>query len=170
MGVQWKITDLVTLGSPLAHAPFLMAANRKDLGDRVKERQYPTCPPQPVDERDWQYGRSLLKTPSGGTLLHHAALFACTRWTNLYFDRDIIGGKVENLGSWIDNRCLEPRGVFPHTRYWQRAADHRCLNQALDLEQWWMREGNVRVATDAQRRESEALASDCPCWRSCHGH
>ena len=57
-----------------------------------------TSPPQFEDERDegllerrfsysWNEHFSL-------HILHHAAPFAGTRWTNLYFDSDPIGGKV----------------------------------------------------------------------------
>jgi hypothetical protein len=99
MGVQWKVTDFVTLGSPLAHAPFLLASDKDDFARRVAEREYPSCPPQENDARDKQYGASLLKATTGGDLLHHAALFACTRWTNLYFDRDIIGGRISILAT-----------------------------------------------------------------------
>jgi hypothetical protein len=156
IGVQWKITDFVTLGSPLAHAPFLMASDERDLEERVKQREYPTCPPQPNDPRDRQYGRDLLASPTGSRMLHHAAPFACTRWTNLYFDRDIIGGKIEHLGEWIDNRGLEPRGFFPHTSYWKSGADHGELLRALDLSAWWTVERNARVALETQRRDSGA--------------
>lgn len=159
MGVQWKVTDFVTLGSPLAHAPFLMASDKADFARRVAEREYPSCPPQENDARDKQYGASLLKATTGGDLLHHAALFACTRWTNLYFDRDIIGGRISDLGDWIDNQRLEPRGLFPHTRYWQRGGSHDQLDRALDLREWWTEERNLHVATTAQHRESERIAS-----------
>ena len=113
IGVEWKITNFVTLGSPLAHASFLMADGPSDLAERVSQREFPTCPPQPNDARDLQYGKPLLVAKNGGTLLHHAALFACTRWTNLYFERDIIGGAIEDiLGHGITNRRLEPRRIL----------------------------------------------------------
>ena len=158
IGVQWKITDFVTLGSPLAHAQFLMAAGREDFEQRKKEREYPTCPPQEEDNRDWSYGTDLLATATGGRILHHAALFACTRWTNLYFDRDIIGGEISSLGGEVKNERLEPRGLFPHTKYWTQP-DVGELMAALDLQGWWTVSGNVRVATDAQKRETEGLGS-----------
>lgn len=155
-GVRWKITDFVTLGSPLAHAPFLMASDQKDFEDRVAQREYPTCPPQPNDKRDWQYGKSLLTTSGGGKLLHHAALFACTRWTNLFYDRDIIGGRIDDLGCWIDNHKLEPCGSawFPHTKYWSPGANHTRLLKALDLCGWWKIKANVSTAIGAHHRDS----------------
>lgn len=146
IGVEWKITDFVTLGSPLAHASFLMADGPSDLAERVAQREFPTCPPQPNDARDFQYGKPLLVATHGGTLLHHAALFACTRWTNLYFDKDIIGGAIEDLGHGINNRRLEPRGFFPHTKYWSPGTDPKPLREALDLCDWWKSEANASSA------------------------
>jgi hypothetical protein len=156
MGVQWKITDFVTLGSPLAHAPFLMANSPGEFEERVRQREYPSCPPQPNDIRDQLYGRPLL-TVQAGTLLHHGALFACTRWTNLHFERDLIGGPIEKLGGWIDNQRLDPRGFFPHTKYWSAGADHRLLLESLDLVGWWTTAENAATAVETQQRDSEAL-------------
>jgi hypothetical protein len=42
---RWLITDLVTLGSPLSHAEFLMAKSKDDLRKRQQDREYPTSPP-----------------------------------------------------------------------------------------------------------------------------
>jgi hypothetical protein len=107
IGVPWKITDLITLGSPLAHANFLMASTDEDLDHRKKQREFPTCPPQPEDQRDKEYGKPLLITRNGCRLLHHAALFACTRWTNLYFRGDPIGGPLRKLfGRGVDDHEL----------------------------------------------------------------
>jgi hypothetical protein len=157
IGVQWKITDFVTLGSPLAHARFLMAADRDELEERVTQREYPSCPPQPNDDRDQQYGTSLLTTTAGCRLLHHAALFACTRWTNLYFDKDFIGGPIDDLGEWIVNKQVPPQGPFPHARYWRDASHLGHLLAALDLDGWWTDERNTSIALAAQDRDSELL-------------
>ena len=53
-GLPWLITDLVTLGSPLAHADVLLADGEKDLDRGKEQREFPTCPPQPEDDRDGQ--------------------------------------------------------------------------------------------------------------------
>ena len=42
---RWLITDLVTLGSPLAHADFLLAKSAKEMDERILHREFPTCPP-----------------------------------------------------------------------------------------------------------------------------
>ena len=159
IGIRWKITDFVTLGSPLAHAAFLMAENKDELKDRLRQREYPSCPPQANDARDSQYGKSLLKTKTHCDLLHHAAPFACTRWTNLYFDRDFIGGPIKNLGCWIDNKSVPPDGLFPHTHYWRGKVD--LLLTALDLIDWWTEE-NTSTALSAQARDSALLKSEQP--------
>jgi hypothetical protein len=42
---RWLISDLVTLGSPLTHAEFLIAADRADLERRMAARELPKSPP-----------------------------------------------------------------------------------------------------------------------------
>ena len=42
---RWRISDLVTFGSPLTHAEFLIAKNEHDLGARKAARELPECPP-----------------------------------------------------------------------------------------------------------------------------
>ena len=49
---SWLVTDFVTVGAALTHAHFLMCVGKTqaDLQDdftrRVREREFPTCPPQ----------------------------------------------------------------------------------------------------------------------------
>jgi hypothetical protein len=155
IGVEWKITDFVTLGSPLAHSAFLMARDENDFTDKKDKREFPTCPPRHRDAADKDYGCSLLEDTAFGSkipskLLHHAAPFACTRWTNLYFSADLVGGSLKGLfGDWIDEPkqpCIASGGLFPHTRYWN-ASEGMCaiLRNALELDAWWTRE-NADVA------------------------
>jgi hypothetical protein len=159
IGVQWNITDFITLGSPLAHAPFLMAKDQDDFNERKRQREFPSCPPRAEDDRDRDYGQSLLDVQPVGAekscrLLHHGALFACTRWTNLYFPNDRIGGSLRDLfGDWICEPSLQSRYFFSHTRYWN--ADEPALEQlkkSLDLDGWWTAE-NAEAALDAHARD-----------------
>ena len=65
--------------------------------------------------------------------VHHGAVFAATRWTNI-FDRGngwltgdpISGPMAENFGPGVENVQVELRGslgrVFTHTLYWSLAA------------------------------------------------
>jgi hypothetical protein len=142
---RWLITDLVTLGSPLSHAEFLMASSKADLKKRRDDREYPTSPPlrEELDPatiiKAKQAGFALdandpklLAFPFGANMwqLHHAAPFAAVRWTNIYDPAflvafgDLISGPVAPVFGHgiIDKnlrkirRCQSWR--FTHTRYW----------------------------------------------------
>jgi hypothetical protein len=144
---RWLITDLVTLGSPLTHAEFLLAKSKDDLDARTAGREFSTSPPVPerldpnvlvrarkaalpLDDKD----PSLFCFPSGDGYwqLHHAAQYAVVRWTNIHdpaqliFCGDIISGAVAPVfGPGIDDINLATlRGQswrFTHTRYWAGA-------------------------------------------------
>lgn len=46
-GFEWRVSDLVTAGSPLAHARWLLNLDKKTSFDAlVADRSFPTCPPQ----------------------------------------------------------------------------------------------------------------------------
>lgn len=169
LGNPWLVTDLITMGCPLAHAELLLARSKKELCDRQTERELPTCPPVP-DEGMYSYRLTYVVEEEKRTIfaLHHAAVFACTRWTNLFFPAglgffgDLVGGPLSaifgfgvrdipvdssELGGWLKH--------FPviHTHYWNRntvppdpkAAPKvwalEALRRALDLEsRKWLRE------------------------------
>ena len=117
---EWLISDLVTLGSPLAHAEFLLARDAADLNEKVSRWLYPTNWPQfqkieseqraKIDDRT-EPPTALILGPAGGLFsyflappmtwsLHHSAPFAAVRWTNIYdphrliFKGDIVSGPV----------------------------------------------------------------------------
>lgn len=110
-GNPWIVSDLVTLGSPLTHAEFLMVRDRADLGAAKTQRIFPTCPPTLEYDRDTRlhhftyrgFGLTDLgekEDPAAPRCPHHAALFAYTRWTNIHsphraiFWGDIISGPL----------------------------------------------------------------------------
>jgi hypothetical protein len=158
LGCPWLVTDFVTLGSPLAHAALLLAHDEANLRTRQRQRELPTSPPQPEVEKTkteerrrysyvvWDgYGK---KMDIRLRALHHAALFACTRWTNLYFPvfgglfGDIVGGR---LGPWFgpgvrdiavhSGNLRVDRTILAHVSYWDRKAPRALtpLIEALDL-------------------------------------
>jgi hypothetical protein len=120
---RWLISDLVTLGSPLTHAEFLLASDKKDLGDRKVARELAESPPF----REQLDPKSLKRAVAARTLpiatppqesrlisypdpkvqdlwhLHHAAPYAAVRWTNVYdparlvFCGDVIGGPLAGV-------------------------------------------------------------------------
>lgn len=163
LGSPWLVTDLITLGSPLAHAELLLARTKKELSERQNERELPTCPPI-LDEKSASF-RLTNDLPDGNKrtifVLHHAALFGSTRWTNVYFPAtggffgDLVGGPLrEVFGRGIRDvavKSAEWRGWLQHTpiihtHYWNlRTAPETksktkqawaidVLRQSLDLE------------------------------------
>jgi len=114
---RWKISDLVTVGSPLTHAPILLAESVEDFEHLKKQRELPTCPPQKDDDADYC---GWAEVP--GFKLHHAAPFAVVQWTNLFFPSDPIGGQLGPVfGSGIHDVELSdaPNGAWSdHVRYW----------------------------------------------------
>lgn len=140
-GNPWRVSDFVTLGSPLSHAALLLAEDPEDLEARKNERELPTCPP--VREPGADGVPRFTYTWRGDTHLHHAALFAPTRWTNLYFAGDVIGGPMkEALGAGVEDvRLARPgwsRCPASHTKYWKaepRKAEHlERLREAVNLD------------------------------------
>lgn len=123
---KWLISDFITLGSPLAHAQMLMANSKADLASRIEDREYSTCPPVRDEEGLFTYQNYFNKEHPKLWYLHHAAPFACTRWTNLYFQGDIIGGPLAPVfGSGIRDTPLRfsrknwlSKLPTSHTRYW----------------------------------------------------
>lgn len=153
----WLITDFVTVGSPLAHARTLLTKNPTAFDDAVRSRIYPTCPPVVETERRSGLQRITYDRPypssEGGvrtfTMLHHAAPFAVTRWTNLHFrprllgiKGDPVGGEVSAVfGPWVKDVTLEAgQWVWKsHTGYWSSGTTAGnvhlgYLQDALDLE------------------------------------
>lgn len=122
----WRITDFVTLGSPLTHADFLIARDRNRFESLVEERLAPVSPPL----LDAQTGSmSFSENPEAAFTLHHAAMFATTRWTNIYDPHrivlgDIVSGPATRLFrggiSDLGVRLRSPTRwrIFTHTLYW----------------------------------------------------
>ena len=170
LGNPWLVTDLVTAGSPLAHAALLLADDATDLALRQSQRELPTAPPVAEIERRGgeerrRYAFRVWEPYAGGVhlrALHHAGLFACTRWTNLYFPStwglfgDIVGGPLRPwFGPGIrdiavrSSNTLRAHTLLAHTSYWHldRAEGARAsspgrkrplalaaLRDALDLD------------------------------------
>jgi hypothetical protein len=152
----WLVTDFVTLGSALTHAHYLMctgdtsAAMAADFDRRIREREFPTCPPARLNSD----GLLLFKNPNmTRSEFSHGAVFGLTRWTNLYFPLyqlfwgDAIGGELAPLfGSHIEDIPVSTyrpsrNAFFTHTAYWSlkwpncRSAPHiEVLKSVMNLE------------------------------------
>lgn len=127
----WNVSDFITLGSPLSHANYLLVDSQNIFNERVTELEFPTSPPSPsVDSEGSFYylsdnTQSSHKPDSPSYVLNHGALFALTKWTNVYFKQDFIGGTLDCFGKGICNIELQPVGIktkykpfCAHTSYW----------------------------------------------------
>lgn len=142
----WPISDLITVGSPLTHAQFLLEKDARALAGGIAERRFPTNPPFMSKGEPLIYD---LPSGTGAVRLHHAAPFAATRWTNIYDPPtvillgDCISGPVsEVLGRGTRDVPVTMRGpwrgrLFTHTLYWTdtgRGVSHLLkLREALNL-------------------------------------
>lgn len=150
----WRVTDFVTLGSPLAHAAVLLAKDASELAAKQQAREFPTAPP--VTETITRKGQLLTRfsfeahgRPANPfRVAHHAAVFAATRWTNLYFPcklivwGDVVGGPLSSwFGAGVKDVAVKTGlrwGFFGHTLYWKqdkskKATHVTALRAALNL-------------------------------------
>lgn len=139
----WKITDFVTLGCPLTHAEFLIANDKPQFDKMVRELVLPaSVPVQDVTRGSFLYDPHY--GANGGDPLQkradHGAVFACTRWTNIFdpargivFGDFISGPLAENFGKGVKDIAVFIRmkrrilgwlgsGFFTHTDYWNAKA------------------------------------------------
>lgn len=105
-GNPWIVSDFVTIGSPLTHAEFLLAADRPALETAKEKRILPTCPPtlefdRSTDALHFTYRSSDVRAigdphdVAAPRVPHHAALFAYTRWTNIFSPlRGVVTGDI----------------------------------------------------------------------------
>jgi hypothetical protein len=142
---RWLITDLITLGSPLTHANFLLAHDARDLREHQEDRNFPVSPPiREVLDPDVALkakvagfqldpeSPQLFCFPFGSAhqwQLHHAAPFAAVRWTNIHDPAllvmmgDVISGALAPIYGPgvidVDLRAFRGQSLrFTHTRYW----------------------------------------------------
>lgn len=124
---RWLVSDLITLGSPLAHAPALLARGTEELKLKIELRELPICPPD--RSRHLRPGHFVVDLSAESErlddydILHHGACFAVTHWTNFWYPNDPVGGPLRApFGSGIDDVQLPNASRCPvvsHVRYWQ---------------------------------------------------
>ena len=143
---NWLISDFITLGSPLTYADVLLFATEQQLTLRKLDREYPTSPPV-CEDQHFYYGKR-------NKFLHHGAVFAPVRWSNIYSKTyalifgDIISGPVSPTFSYLpdSNKNAKKHGLTPikdielqwkisdgftHTKYWQ--AQHANDKHLVEL-------------------------------------
>lgn len=158
IGNPWRITDFVTLGSPLAHGDVLIAASESEFYARQKAQELPTAPPtlDPTKNEIWR--DETFDRPNNQKwsvkILNHSAMFALMRWTNAYFPvwggilGDPVGGPVASrFGPAVWDRPVRRDSKnerMSHLNYWNgeiNRADPQepltALEDALQLERKW---------------------------------
>lgn len=142
----WRISDLVTIGSPLCHGDFLMANNRADFRWKLIFREFPLSPPlieMKLEDnkivKDFEKGfifskeiKDKYENKTKVKIINHSSLFSFIRWTNIYFKNDQIGGNLTYyFGHGIKNIEIKPKGGFfkknlpvhSHTDYWNKTQE-----------------------------------------------
>ena len=142
-GGRWRITDFITLGSPLAHAELLLATDPKDFKKRTGGRELSTCPPTWDDRfgitRDIAVKslgpekKPVVRTPD------HAGVFALTHWTNFHspsrfvVDGDFLSGPTAPVfGPGVRDVAVKAN----HVDYWTQGPASPALSElvaAMDL-------------------------------------
>lgn len=107
LGSTWRITDLVTVGTPMYFAHRLYTRNRDQFNDRTSSGELPTCPPIWDPELSTAERGEAVLTPRltwrRRPVLHESAPFAVVRWTNIWFPHhlgffgDWFGGGLAGL-------------------------------------------------------------------------
>ena len=135
--MDWRISDFVTLGSPLNYGAFLLAESESEFVAQMrKHRRLSSCPP----DGTWENGRwSFCYESVTGAGPHHAALFAAVRWTNVHFTTtslatgDVVGGPVAPVFGVgvLDVECdpSETKKTFAHNEYWRWPDDSTATSQ-----------------------------------------
>jgi hypothetical protein len=142
LGNFWRISDFITLGTPLAHGAFLLAKDDDDFRMKIEQREVAITPPQINPEEKQFFYKKLFDAEEETTnemgikvpktvqrtvkLLHSAAQFGVVRWSNFYFTVDYIGGSMRDwFGKGMIDQEIVPVGktnqnipVKPHTAYW----------------------------------------------------
>lgn len=133
--VKWVVSDFITLGSPLSSAHWLMADSKAEFEQRIEEREFPTSPPQLEDDKFiYSYGEN--------QAFHHASPFSVTKWSNIYYPGDIIGGELSsNFGLGIRDIPIKYKGGFlkkhilsfinplSHNHYWSNNTHKKTIDQ-----------------------------------------
>ncbi len=133
----WKISDFISLGSPLTSAQFIMADGPGDLERLRVDRVMPTSPPRPYN-LDFM---TCYPDASGNIVTHHGAVFSVVRWSNVYdpfhpllilpgdpiggpvSGKDLFGAGVLDLPREIERPNLLGR-LFTHNSYWENTSSN----------------------------------------------
>jgi hypothetical protein len=168
VGNVWRIRDLVTLGCPLTYARSLLADGAGELHYRQAQRELPTCPPAKDPCKDQRGQNSFVFryvpiTPPDCVVPDHTAPFSLTRWTNIFFLQDPIGGPLRPIFGWgirdvpVDFCEKNDAGKSRSTlSWWDRL---RNLTGLAHTRYWTLKDGKP-VSQDCARVLREIVHGD----------
>jgi hypothetical protein len=180
-GNPWRITDFVTVGTPMYFAHRLYTKNRRKFEERIGRRELPTCPPLPDQDSLNNIHRMTLWyswNNHGRRVVYEGAPFAVIRWTNLWFPTalsffgDWFGGPLAPLFGkgicdveLVRNRPWRWVPGYAHSLYFRLRRDTRdgalaCeLRRAIGLPATtWLRQ--TLAAPDPDPRTAGTIAGD----------
>jgi hypothetical protein len=138
-GNRWLITDFITIAGAIAHTDFYLLG-KEHFSDLVRQKEFPVCPPI-LEGKDVSVLFGDVEIPANPPIqptkisvkpLHHAAPFAITRWTNIFFSSDYVGGparRVFRCGVKDIEIKKYGNGWTPggHTNYWDAEGKNEAL-------------------------------------------
>lgn len=142
-GNKWLISDFITCAGAIAHADFFLI-NKPDFEDFIKFKEFPASPPviegddtsvlHYPDKKKYEIGKDAGGNPAVTEIapLNHAAPFAVTRWTNIYFTSDFVGSAARRIfRQGIKDIEIKRKGwmLLPggHTNYWDDEPGNKAL-------------------------------------------
>jgi len=140
LGNPWLISDFITLGAAVYALDYLTV--NKVSSDVLKtERELPVCPPQ-IDEKDKAFffkGHYQLPDSENFVdlnVMHHGALFGPTRWTNIFYSSDFVGGPMQRIfGKGVEDICIKRSSFwfYPggHLAYWNKEDKNNALAEIV---------------------------------------
>lgn len=140
-GNRWLISDFITLGAAVNALDYFMVSNT-GLEELIEQRELPVCPPIPDDLEHNIYHHGLTyetenKQVRSLKVYHHGAPFAVTRWTNIYYSSDFVGGPMRlKFGLGIKDVCIQRSSawLFPggHTSYWNIKDRQNAIKEIIE--------------------------------------
>ncbi len=138
LGNKWLVTDFITLGAALNALDYFMVTN-VPVAALKTQRELPVCPPvKDIRGKDFyknvQY--KVKDMPRTIKLLNYGAMFAVTRWTNIHYTSDFVGGDMRRVfGSGIRDIAIPRKSlwIYPggHTGYWDENDKQNALEQIV---------------------------------------
>lgn len=142
-GNNWLISDFITCAGAIAHADYYLL-NKPPFAEFINYKEFPASPPviegddtsvlHYMGEKQYTIGTDANGQPVKRSVfpLNHAAPFAVTRWTNIYFSSDYVGSNATRIfRPGIKDIEVPRKGskLLPdgHTNYWDALSDNEAL-------------------------------------------